>query len=66
MGLIGGANEMQTANTEMNLEVDDGPVQSDAQDLQSQLEALLTAVWDCERWARTEERIDAAVRYGRI
>ena len=32
--------------------------------LQSQLEGLLVAVWDSERWARTEDRIDAAVRYG--
>lgn len=38
----------------------------DVPDLQSQLEALLTVVWESERWARTEDRIDAAVRYGTL
>jgi hypothetical protein len=39
---------------------------TDPPDLQSQLEALFGAVWGCERWARTEDRIDAAVRYGSV
>ena len=41
----------------------DAATQSEAPDLQSQLEALLDAVWLRERWAKTEDRIDAAVRY---
>jgi hypothetical protein len=42
----------------------DAATQSEAPDLQSQLEELLDAVWLGERWAKTEEKIDAAVRYG--
>jgi hypothetical protein len=57
---------MNTAHTGVNPEADDEAGQSDAPDLQSQLETLLNAVRDAERWARTEDRIDAAVRYGTI
>jgi hypothetical protein len=42
----------------------DAAAQIDAPDLQSQLEELLDAVWLGERWAKTEDRIDTAVRYG--
>ena len=55
---------MDIAQAGVNPEADDGAGQSGAPDLQSQLEGLLVAVWDSERWARTEDRIDAAVRYG--
>ena len=48
---------------QMQIGTHDAATQSEAPDLQSQLEALLDAVWLGERWAKTEERIDAAVRY---
>jgi hypothetical protein len=55
---------MNTDQTRLNPGSDGAVSQTDAPDLQSQLEALLNAVWERERWARTEDRIDAAVRYG--
>jgi hypothetical protein len=55
---------MHTDQTRLNPGSDGAASQTDAPDLQSQLEALLNAVWERERWARTEDRIDAAVRYG--
>jgi hypothetical protein len=57
---------MNKAQTGVNPGADDGVNESGAPDLQSQLETLLNAVWDSERWAQTEDRIDAAVRYGTI
>jgi hypothetical protein len=57
---------MNKAQTGVNPEAEDGVSESGAPDLQSQLETLFNAVWDSERWARTEDRIDAAVRYGTI
>jgi hypothetical protein len=57
---------MHTDETGMNLEFDDATSQGDAPDLQSQLESLLGTVWERERWARTEDRIDTAVRYGSV
>ena len=52
------SNQVQT-----QIGTNDAATQSEAPDLQSQLEALLDAVWLGERWAKTEDRIDAAVRY---
>jgi hypothetical protein len=57
---------MNKAQTGVNPGADYGVSESGAPDLQSQLETLLNAVWDSERWAQTEDRIDAAVRYGTI
>jgi hypothetical protein len=57
---------MNTAQTVVNPGADDRSVQTDAPDLHSQLETLLNTVWDSERWAQTEDRIDAAVRYGTV
>ena len=57
---------MHTDQTGMNLEADDVTRQSHAPDLQSQLESLLSTVWERERWARIEDRIDTAVRYGTV
>ena len=34
-------------------------------DLQTQLEDVFVEVSRCERWARTEDRIDRAVRWSR-
>jgi hypothetical protein len=56
---------MPTTRTEWNLGVDRAIDCGDVPDLQTQLETLLAAVWESERWARTEDRIDTAVRYTR-
>jgi hypothetical protein len=57
---------MHTAPTVPTPGADDRSDQIGAPDLHSQLETLLDTVWDNERWAQTEDRIDAAVRYGTV
>ena len=58
-----GVSERWSNQVQTQIGTHDAATQSEAPDLQSQLEALLDAVWLGERWAKTEERIDAAVRY---
>ena len=58
-----GVSERWSNQVQTQIGTHDTAIQSEAPDLQSQLEALLDAVWLGERWAKTEDRIDAAVRY---
>lgn len=58
-----GVSERWSNQVQTQIGTNDAATQSEAPDLQSQLEALLDAVWLGERWAKTEDRIDAAVRY---